>query len=379
MRFILVVLMTPVLAGCLPAAGPSSSKIVASADTAAPAFDVVALDATVADTLAANGFESLASSFGEGGGAPDLTIGIGDTVVVTIFEAAAGGLFSGDAGSVGAAKSVNLPPQPVARNGMITVPYVGPVKAAGLTPAQVQGSIEAALREKAIEPQVIVTVADSASTFVTVTGDVASPGRVPLNLNGDRLLDIVASSGGSSAAAYDTFVRLTRGSTSRTVSLSRIVEDSGQNVFLRPDDQIYVFKDPQVYTAFGATAQNATYPFETDKLTLAEAVGRTGGLLDNRADARGVFIFRYEKPAVYASIANGAKAPVAQSGGVPVVYQLDLKQPTGYFAAQRFLMRDNDVIFVSNAPSTDLQKFFGIINGGVGVASSTTGLATKVN
>ncbi|MBA3518741.1 MAG: hypothetical protein H0T75_14145, partial [Rhizobiales bacterium] len=48
---------------------------------AAPAFDVVALDATVADTLAANGSESLASSFGEGGGAPDLRIGIGDTVV----------------------------------------------------------------------------------------------------------------------------------------------------------------------------------------------------------------------------------------------------------------------------------------------------------
>ncbi|MDQ3246538.1 MAG: polysaccharide export protein [Pseudomonadota bacterium] len=379
MRFILVALITPVLAGCLPAAGPSSSRIVATADVAAPAFDVVALDATVADTLAANGSESLASSFGEGGGAPDLRIGIGDTVVVTIFEAAAGGLFSGEAGSLGAAKSVNLPPQPVARNGMITVPYVGPVKAAGLTPAQVQTSIEAALREKAIEPQVIVTIADSASTFVTVTGDVGSPGRVPLNLNGDRLLDIVASSGGSSAAAYDTFVRLTRGSTSRTVSLSRIVEDPGQNVFLQPDDQIFVFKDPQVYTAFGATAQNATYPFETDKLTLAEAVGRSGGLLDNRADARGVFVFRYEKPAVYASIANGDKAPVPQSGGVPVVYQLDLKQPTGYFAAQRFLMRDNDVIFVSNAPSTDLQKFFGIINGGVGVASSMTGLATRVN
>jgi hypothetical protein len=36
------------------------------------------------------------------------------------------------------------------------------------------------------------------------------------------------------------------------------------------------------------------------------------------------------------------------------------------------MMRDNDIIYVSNAPSTDLQKFFGIINGSVGVASTTT-------
>ena len=66
-------------------------------------------------------------------------------------------------GSVGSTKSVSLPPQPVARNGMISVPYVGVVKAAGLTPAQVQKSIETALHEKAIEPQVIVTLTNSAS------------------------------------------------------------------------------------------------------------------------------------------------------------------------------------------------------------------------
>ena len=377
MRFIPVALIIPLLAGCLPGSGPGASRILASADGAAPPYDVIALNTSVADALAANQYDSLASSFASRGGAADLRIGVGDTVVVTIFEAAAGGLFSGEAGASGGTKSVNLPPQPVARNGMITVPYVGQVKAAGSTPAQVQKQIESALREKAIEPQVIVTVSDNPSTFVTVTGEVGSSGRIPLNLNGDRLLDIIAAAGGSRAAAYDTFVRVTRGSTSRTVSLARIIDDPDQNIFLQPDDQIYVYKDAQMYTAFGATAQNASYPFESDRLTLAEAMGRAGGVLDTRADARGVFIFRYEKPDVYATISDGERAPAPESGGIPVVYNLDLKEPSGFFTAQRFLMRDNDVIYVSNAPSTDLQKFFGIINGSVGVASSTTGLAAR--
>jgi polysaccharide export outer membrane protein len=348
------------------------SQVVSTADTAAPPYDVVVLDQATADTLAANEFESFASAFGEGGGAPDIRIGIGDTVVVTIFEAASGGLFSGEAGTLGAAsKSVSLPPQPVARNGMITVPFIGQVKAAGLTPAQVQANIEAGLSAKAIEPQVIVTVTENASTFVTVAGDVGAPGRVPLGLDGDRILDVIATAGGSTAPPYDTFVRLTRGSTPITVSLARIVDDPGQNIYIRPEDQIYLIIDPQIFTAFGATARNATFPFETGRLTLAEAVGRAGGLLDSRANAHGVFVFRYERPELYALIRSGRPAPGMQAAGVPVVYRLDLKEPTGYFTSQRFLMRDNDVIYVSNAPATDLQKFLGIIGSGLGIARST--------
>jgi polysaccharide export outer membrane protein len=380
MRYLIPLAFLPILSACLPSAGPGRSAIVEAADAAAPRYALVDLDARIADTLAANEYESFTSTFGGSGGVPDLRIGVGDTVVVTIFEAASGGLFSGDAGSLGAAsKSVSLPPQPVARNGMISVPYVGQVRAEGLTPAQVQASIEAALRDKAIEPQVIVTVSDSASTFVTVAGEVASPGRLPLNLGGDRILDVIAASGGTKAPAYDSFVRLTRGSETVTVSMARIVEDPSQNVFLRPDDQLYVFTDPQIYTAFGATAQNATFPFQTDRLTLAEAVGRAGGLLDNRADARGVFVFRYEEPELYSVVQGGTNPPVMQSAGIPVVYKLDLEDPNGYFAAQRFLMRDNDVIYVSNAPATDLQKFLGIIGSGVGTARSGTSFVNSVN
>jgi polysaccharide export outer membrane protein len=257
------------------------------------------------------------------------------------------------------------------------------VRAAGLTPEQVGRAIEAALRDKAIEPQVIVTVADSGSTFVTVAGDVARPTRVPLTLKGDRVLDIIATVGGSRAADYDSFVRLTRGGASATVSLARIVRDPGQNIYVRPDDLIYVYTDPQVYTAFGATARNASFAFETDRLTLAEAVGRAGGLLDTRADPRGVFVFRYEDPGMYELISGavpggGRSAPPPEVAGIPVVYALDMKDPVGLFAAQRFLMRDNDVLYVSNAGAADLQKAIGIVAGSVSAARTIELLRTDL-
>ncbi|MGH6924347.1 MAG: polysaccharide biosynthesis/export family protein, partial [Propylenella sp.] len=184
---------------------------------------------------------------------------------------------------------------------------------------------------------------------------------------------IIATVGGSRAADYDSFVRLTRGGASATVSLARIVRDPGQNIYVRPDDLIYVYTDPQIYTAFGATARNASFSFDTDRLTLAEAVGRAGGLLDSRADPRGVFVFRYEDPEMYRLIGGalpggGKKAPPPEVAGIPVVYVLDMKDPVGLFSAQRFLMRDNDVLYVSNAGAADLQKAIGIVAGSVSAA-----------
>jgi polysaccharide biosynthesis/export protein len=384
MRFLVLLALLPLLAGCLPAAGPNRSAIVSGSERASPDFTVIDLDQTIAELLTSRRSETMASTFGMGNGAPNVTIGVGDEIVVTVFEAASGGLFSGDPGTIGGTKSVNLPAQPVARDGTISMPYAGRISAAGLTPEQVGRAIEAALRDKAIEPQVVVTVAKNASTHVTVAGEVGSPGRVPLTLRGDRLLDVIATVGGSRAPDYDSFVRLTRGGRSATVSLARIVRDPGQNIYVRPDDVVYVYVDPQIYTAFGATARNVSLPFQTDRLTLAEAVGRAGGLLDTRADPRGVFVFRYEDPETYMLVSNAqpegpGNAPQLEAAGVPVVYKLDMKDPASFFAAQRFLMHDNDVLYVSNAAGADLQKALGVVSGSIGTARSIESLSNLID
>jgi len=45
---------------------------------------------------------------------------------------------------------------------------------------------------------------------------------------------------------------------------------------------------------------------------------------------------------------------------VPVIYRLDLSVPDGFFVAQQFPVMNRDVIYVSNAPFTDVQKVMGV-------------------
>jgi polysaccharide export outer membrane protein len=375
MRILGVFALLLLLAGCLPAAGPGKRAILSGEQGTAAPFDVIAVDQATAELLATQPSENLAGVFGMGGPAPNVTMGVGDLVIVTIFEAASGGLFSGDPGAQGSTKAVSLPPQPVARDGTIGVPYVGRVQAAGLTPAQVQSNVEAVLRDKAIEPQVVVAVEESVSNYATVAGDVSRAGRVPLSLRGDRIADVVASVG-PRTPDYETFVRLTRGNSSATVSMARIVRDPGQNIYVRPDDLIYVYVDAPAFIAFGATAQNTLIPFRSDRLTLAEAVARAGGLSDLRADPSGVFVFRYENPDTYALI--GGRQPAISPAGVPVIYKVNLKEANGLFIAQRFLMRDGDIVYVSNASVVELQKFIGAITGGLGAVSATTATSAVI-
>ncbi len=46
---------------------------------------------------------------------------------------------------------------------------------------------------------------------------------------------------------------------------------------------------------------------------------------------------------------------------VPVVYRLNLRDANSYFLARAFQMRDKDILYVANAPLTEVQKFFNVI------------------
>jgi polysaccharide biosynthesis/export protein len=45
---------------------------------------------------------------------------------------------------------------------------------------------------------------------------------------------------------------------------------------------------------------------------------------------------------------------------------------------QSFHIANRDLIYVSNSPSTDLQKVFGIVAGGIGTVGSAASIATAV-
>ena len=291
------------VAGCgaLPSAGPTASQVISQqTDEKQPRFAVVDVDDHVVDALLAEPKENFRGRFPSHATPPEPVIGIGDSLVVTIWEAAGGGLFASATNDeiVPGSHSVTLPEQMVARDGAISVPFGGRIHVAGRLPAEVQRAIEQRLSGKAIQPQAIVTVSKSVNNTVTVNGEAIAGARVPLSLKGDRLLDLIAAAGGSHAPVYETFVRLSRGGITATIPMEALVSDPRENIYAQPGDVLTVVRAPQSFTVFGATGQNNEIAFPAAALSLAEALAKAGGLQDARSDPAGVFLFRYEPVSV---------------------------------------------------------------------------------
>jgi polysaccharide biosynthesis/export protein len=346
----------------LPTAGPTLRDIEhQEVKNSHPQFELVDVNDKVVGMLASMPSEGFKARFGKYGPPPSPRIGVGDSVVVSIWEAAGGGLFTSsptDSVSTGS-HSATLPEQVVGSDGAITVPFAGRIAVAGLRPVQVQHAIERHLADKAIDPQVIVRVVKSVANTATVTGEVRAGGRVPLSLRGDRLLDVIARAGGARSAIYETFVRLSRDGVTATMPMQTLVSDPGENVYAWPGDVLTLVREPQSFTVFGAAGTNAEVNFGSDKMTLVEALAKAGGLQDARSDPAGVLLFRRERPQIARAL---GPLPPGPDGTVPVVYRLDLTQAKSYFLAQAFPIEDKDIIYIANAQLTELQKFFALLN-----------------
>lgn len=359
---------TAFLAACtaLPSAGPTSTEIVDNENTSSEdpvsGYVIVDIDGRVVSVLNTRPKTSLFSMFRTGKKAPDVRLGVGDSISVTIWEAGAGGLFSTaslDKTTPGS-RTATLPVQEIAQDGTIQIPYAGRLKVAGLRPAQVEALIVKELKGKAIEPQAVVTLAKSRSATVTVTGEVTNGMLAPVSVSGDRILDVIATAGGIKAPAYETFVSLTRGETTATVAFNSILADARENVYLRPGDVLTVIKQPQFFTVFGGASRNELVPFDAAGITLEQALARAGGLLDHRADANGVFLLRFESAAIAAKLRPDRKDQIV-TPVVPIVYRLSLRDMNSYFLARSFQVRDKDILYISNAPMTEVQKFLSVI------------------
>jgi len=361
MRILLVLAAAAGLFGCaaLPGDGPAAINITTQdVETSAQAGDytVVTVDPANIDAIRAYRPLSFANQFrGVGSGGSPTLLGVGDTLTVTIWEASPDGLFSsGEAGS-------SQIPSVVDENGYIFVPYAGRVRAAGLSIEGLRQSVQKKLVGKAVEPQVLISLRDKLSSTAVVVGDVAKPGVYPLPLRNTRLLDLVAKAGGAREATYETVVTLKRGNRAGTTRLEDLIDYPENNVLISPNDNILLSHRPRTFSAFGAVKSNQLVPFRTKNVTMAEALATVGGLRDERADANGVFLFRYEDAALVRHLKPELAEKLGASATVPLVYKLSLRDPKGFFLSQHFEMRDKDILYVSNHPTAELGKFLQII------------------
>lgn len=376
-EMVATILVSIALAGCssLGASGPETSAVRDAGDKPVGAANVqiVHVDDAVARRLLS---ASKASLFSEAFGndiPPEWTVlGKGDVIQLSIWEAPPAVLFGSTTtfGSTGygmnalagaVAQQNPIPEMMVDEAGTIQIPFAGSVRVEGRTPREVEREIARRLAGKAHDPQVSVRIVRNASSTVTLVGDVANNTQVPLTPKGERLLDVIASVGGLKTPVNKTTIQITRDGKVASLPLETVIHDPSQNVRLRANDVVTAISQSFSFTALGETGASAEVPFESTGITLAQALGRVGGLKSDRADPAGVFIFRLEDPAA-ADPSIAATAPRTPDGRIPIIYEMNFKDPTSFFVAQSFPIRDKDVMYVSRAPLTDLQRFVAIIS-----------------
>ena len=362
------------LSGCstypdwLPSTGPSREQVEKGGEGSSktePAIQLVRVDDNVARQLLAHRKQGdFTGVFGASSAIAGATVvGAGDGIEVSVWEAPPAMLFGGRASSTAGSvvpppQMVVLPEQMVGQDGTINIPFMGHVKVAGHDPEWIERTVTQGLEGKANQPQVLVRVMHNTTATVTVVGEVSASTRMPLTARGERLLDALAAAGGAKQPVNKTTLQITRGNTVQSLPLETIIRDPAQNILLQPGDVITAIYKPLSFTVLGATGKNEEMEFEVQGISLAQAMARDGGLDDTRADAKAIFIFRFEdKDAL-----RWKNPPMTTpEGKVPVIYQVDLKDPGSFFVAQGFPMDNKDVMYIANSPGAEVNKFISLI------------------
>jgi polysaccharide export outer membrane protein len=357
-RALCALLGLALLSGCasLPSSGPTAGEIRrGTQDQNQLGFKIVDIDGPLVEQIAArdaaaDAAQPTLSSLARPG--RNDVVGPGDLLSVGIYEVGVS-LFASSAYSGGvvdpSARAQTFPEVIVARDGTITLPYVGRLNVSGHSTTEIEAMIVRGLKGKSQSPQALVAIKQNISSTVYVAGDVHQPGRYNLTLQSERLLDAIALAGGATNSAEDTVVRFNRGNQFIEERLGRIRAGAADDLMLIPGDRVELLKRPRSFISLGATGKVEQTDFATGEVSLAEAVARAGGPTDAVADPSAVFLFRYDP-----AMPGGAERPI--------IYRLNMLQPASYFLSQRFAVRDKDVIYIANAAANRPAKMVNIIN-----------------
>jgi len=197
--------------------------------------------------------------------------------------------------SVFGADDINARAATVANDGMVTLPMVGKVHAAGLTIDQFQTVLVTAYKKFFNEPQVTVQVTDSRSQPVSVAGNVNTPGVVQLRGN-RNLLEVISMAGGLRADAGDS-VLVTRKLDQGTIPVAGAFTDpSGQfsvahvnvrnimtgkdpqgNILIKPHDVITVPRARMIYVLGNVGRPGGYVLTENETMSITQAIALAGG------------------------------------------------------------------------------------------------------
>ncbi|MCA0869648.1 polysaccharide biosynthesis/export family protein [Seohaeicola saemankumensis] len=340
----------------LPKVGPNKREIFAgSVQKEGDAF-IVAVNDRVTRATAVVPALGFSAAFQNAGTLTSDTIRPGDVLGLTVWENVDDGLLAGEG-----TNSTILEEVQVDSAGFIFVPYAGRVRASGNTPEQLRETITARLEEQTPDPQVQVRRLAGDGSTVSLIGAIGAQGVYPIERPTRTLATMLAQAGGVTISPEIAQVTVIRANQQGKVWFQDLYDHPELDIALRGGDRILVEEDTRSFTALGSTNTQARVPFESQDLSALEAIAQVGGLISVASDPTGVFIFRNEP----AEIAGQVLGRSDLQGAQRMVYVLNLTEPNGLFTARDFVIRDDDTLYVTEAPYAQWTKTISLISGGL--------------
>ncbi len=156
------------------------------------------------------------------------------------------------------------------------------------------------------------------------------------------------------------------------------------NIYVRPNDSIYIYREQQKFIALGATSAappiSAAWAKSSGfdaawRINLSEAVGKAGGLVDSLADPGAVFSIAPEPREVAAEL--GVDVSKYTTETIPIIFHVNFRDPGGFFLATKVMMKNQDIIYLSNSRNVEVTKFLAYLRVIIGTANDMVALGNN--
>lgn len=365
-RAIAMLAATLIVSSCgLPKVGPNKRQIYAGSVQREGDSFVVEVNDRVTRATAVIPALGFSDTFKNAALVGADTIRPGDVLGLTIWENVDDGLLAGEAQNATIINEVQ-----VDDSGFIFVPYAGRIRAADNTPDAIRRIITTRLQDQTPDPQVEVRRVAGDGSSVSLIGSVGAQGTYPIERPTRMLSTMLARAGGVTIEPEIAQVTVIRGSERGQVWFEDLYDNPELDIALREGDRIFVEQDTRTFTALGATAAQARVQFESQTISAIEALAQVGGLVSSSSDPTGVFVLRNEA----AEVANQVLGRDDLIGDQRMIYVLNLEEPNGLFLARDFVIRDEDTLYVTEAPYAQWSKTISSIVGALAPVSTVRGL-----
>ena len=269
---------------------------------------------------------------------PVYHIGAGDVLFITVWD------HPELTAPSGAQQQIYANGRLVKADGMLFYPFVGNIKAAGLTLDELRSTITSSIARYVEQPQVDVNVITYGSQRVWLNGAFLEAGTQSITVIPLTLAEAMGKARIDPLQADLSTLVLRRDGMDYRLDLDALRRGplGPDDIYLKNGDHIYLaYNDRKQVFVVGEVLRPQALTFKTSTMTLTQALGQSGGLNPGSAKGQAVYVIR---PAVDIKNRN-------------TVYQLDARSPASYLLADSFLVHPGDVVFVGAAGITRWNRF----------------------